>query len=156
MKKLSRMGAVLCAVLALPIAALAADKSFDGPSGWNHVTMGTPGAVRTQDVWKSGDAPTSDVLTVLTDTSIPFDAAIEAVRTNTKANGLKLNIDADKTCNGKKAHIFEMTFGTEKRTFVNQTLVEDGTGSMRITYSRLDTQPFSNDVKAALFAYCGA
>ncbi|GAC1414257.1 MAG: hypothetical protein NVSMB64_24480 [Candidatus Velthaea sp.] len=155
MVRISRVGVALCVALMFPAAALA-EKAFTGPAGWNHVVSATPGAVRTQDVWKAGDGgPSVDVLTVLTDSSIPLADAIDAVHTNVHNIGMKLTIDQDRTCNSRRAHTFEMAFGGDKKTLVNQTIIDQGAGSMRITYSRLDGQPFASEVKAALAEYCG-
>lgn len=147
--------AAVIAVL-VPLAASAA-KTFDMPAGWNHAITSSPGVARTQDVWKAGDGgPTADVLSVLTDTALPYADAVGAVRNNVQSGSLKLTVDQDRTCDGKKTHVFELAFGTDKKTLINQTIVDEGSGSMRITYSRLDGQPFSNDVKSALAAFCGS
>ncbi|GAC1545969.1 MAG: hypothetical protein NVS2B17_28800 [Candidatus Velthaea sp.] len=154
MSQLIRMCAAVCVAVAVPVAAFAA-KTFEPPTGWNHVVASTPGVSRTQDVWKAGEGQNADVLAVLTDSSVGFIDALGAVRSNVQGGGLKMTIDQDRTCDGKKAHMFELSFGADKKTLINQTIVDEGSGSMRITYTRIDGQPFSPEVKAALAAFCG-
>lgn len=144
-----------CALVAVPLAANAS-KSFSGPATWSHVASSTPGAERSQDVWKSGDSPSAEVLAVMSDSTMNYDGIIAAVRANVAGGGMKLGIDKDITCEGNRAHTFEMSFGPDgKKTLVNQTIVADGDGTTRITYTRADGKPYADDVKAAISAYCG-
>lgn len=145
-----------CAIAAVPLAA-AAMKSFPGPSSWTHVAATTSGATVSQDVWKSSDGPSADVLAVMTETTMKYDDVLAAVHSNVAAGGIKLSLDKDMTCAGDRAHNFEMSFGPDgKKTLVNQTIIADGTGTTRITYTRADGKPFSDDVKTAVASYCGS
>jgi len=141
-----------CGLFALPLAAGAA-KAFGGPSGWNHDVIAQGGGGRTQDVWKTPDA--NEVLSMIADTGTSFDDAIGVIRKNATESNLRFGLDKDVTCDGRKAHLFEMTMGDSKKTLFNVTVVSDGTGMERITYSRPDGSRFSSDVKNALSSYCG-
>lgn len=148
-----RLAIVLgCALLALPVAAGAA-KAFAGPSGWNHDIVAQGGSGRTQDVWKSTDA--AEVVSVIADTSTSFDDAVGVIKKNAIENKTRFGLDKDLTCDGRKAHLFEMAFGDSKKTLFNVTVIADGAGMERITYSRPDGNKFSGDVKDALTSFCG-
>ncbi len=139
-------------LFALPLAAGAA-KSFGGPSGWNHDVVAQGGGGRTQDVWKAPDA--TEVLSVIADAATSFDDAIGMIRKNAIDSKLRFGLDKDLMCDGRKAHLFEMAMGDSKKTLFNVTVVSDGSGMERITYSRPDGNRFSSDVKDALSSYCG-
>jgi hypothetical protein len=141
-----------CGLFALPLAAGAA-KSFGGPSGWNHDVIAQGGGGRTQDVWKTPDA--NEVLSMIADTGTSFDDAIGVIRKNAIDSKLRFGLDKDLTCDGRKAHLFEMAMGDAKKTLFDVTVIADGAGMERITYSRPDGSRFSSDVKDALTSYCG-
>jgi hypothetical protein len=155
MMKIVRVTTAVCAVIAIPLAA-SADKFFAAPTGWNHVVVSAAGTPRSQDVWKSSDSPNADVLQLMVDATAKYDDVLASVRANAASGAMLLTIDRDLTCDGKKAHTFELEFGQGKKILVNQTVVADGEGTTRITYTRQDGQPFSNDVKAAIAEYCGS
>ncbi len=142
-----------CGLFALPLAAGAA-KSFGGPSGWNHDVIAQGGGGRTQDVWKAPGS--NEVLSIIADTATSFDDAIGVIRKNATDSKLHFGLDKDSTCDGRKAHLFEMAMGDSKKTLFSVTVIADGTGMERITYSRPDGSRFSSDVKDVLSSYCGA
>lgn len=143
------------ATLLVPLTASAA-KTFLGPATWVHIASATPGTAGTQDVWKSSSAPTAEVLAMMSDATTSYDGVLAAVRANVASGGIKLGLDRDTTCNGSRAHTFELSFGPDgKKTLVNQTIIADGDGTTRITYTRSDGKPFSDEVKSAIGAYCG-
>lgn len=151
--RLYRLAILLgCGLVASPLATEAA-KSFGGPSGWNHDVVAQGGGGRTQDVWKGPDA--NEVLSVIADTGTSFDDAVGVIRKNATDSKLRFALDKDLTCDGRKAHLFEMAMGDTKKTLFNVTVIADGTGMERITYSRPDGVRFSSDVKDALAGYCG-
>jgi len=68
-----------------------------------------------------------------------------------------VNTDKDQTCDGKTAHMIELVYGPEaKRVKVDRWVVPDGAGTVQITYTRPEAEPFPDDVKGALAAYCGS
>ena len=140
------------AVFLLPLAA-SAGKAFPGPSGWNHDIVAQGGGGRVQDVWKSTDA--NEVVSVIADTNTAFDDAVGVIRKNATESKTRFGLDRDFTCDGRKAHLFEMAFGDSKKTLFNVTVVADGSGMERITYSRPDGNRFAGEVKDVLTGYCG-
>jgi len=141
----------LTALCAIPLAASAA-KTFVGPSSWNHVVSGTPGAARTMDVWKQSDSPTAPVLNVLFDSNTSYNDMLGQVRTNAQNGGIKIVGDKDRPCAGQTAHEFDIQLGAGSLT--TQTIVPDTKGVTRITYTRSSGQPIAKDVQSAIDSFC--
>jgi len=143
--------ALIAFVAFLPLAAPAAGKSFTGPSGWDH-TVGataTPQSPRAQETWKKSDG---ELVTYLSDGGLSYDDIIGMVHKNISDNGFKPSMDKDRTCDGKRAHELEMTFGT---AVVHQVIVDDAPGVTKLTYTRSQGTALSPDVTSAITAYCG-
>jgi hypothetical protein len=140
-----------CASVALvPMAALAAAKPFAGPQGWDHTVTSTPTPQqpRAQETWKKN----GEQITYLSDGGLTYDDIVAMVRKNISDNGLHPTVDRDRTCDGRRAHEVEMTFGT---TIVHQVIVDDSPGVTKVTYTREQRKPMAADVTAAFVAYCG-
>lgn len=144
--------ALLALVLA-PLGAWAAPKPFTGPaSGWDH-TVGvtaTAQAPRAQETWKKRDG---EYLTYLEDAGLSYDDALAMVKKNIADNAITPAVDSDRKCDGRRAHEFEMTFGT---TIYRQIIVDDAPGLTKITYVRPQGIAMAPDVMATLNGYCGA
>ncbi|GAC1581173.1 MAG: hypothetical protein NVS3B7_16140 [Candidatus Elarobacter sp.] len=148
-----RTAAALVAFAAfLPVAAAAASKPFTGPAGWEHTvgTMPTSELPRAQETWKKSDG---ELLTYLADGGLAYDEIVGMVKKNIAANALKTAVDKDRTCDGRRAHEVEMTFGT---TLVHQVIVDDAPGVTKLTYTRSSGTPSGADVTSSVSAYCGA
>jgi hypothetical protein len=144
--------ALLTLTAFLPLAALAATKPFPGPSGWDHTVGATPTAEapRAQETWKKSDG---ELLTYLADAGLSYDDTIALVKKNVTDNGLKTTVDADRKCDGRRAHEVELAFGT---AIVHQIIVDDAPGVTKLTYSRPAGVTPAGDVTGALTAYCGS
>jgi hypothetical protein len=130
----------------------AAGQPFTGPKGWNHAVgaTATPQSPRAQETWKKDDG---EFVTYFSDGALSYDDVLAMVRKNVTDNALKTSGDADRKCEGRRAHELEMTLGT---TLVYQLIVDDAPGVTRLTYVRPQNVAKSADVTAALTAYCGA
>lgn len=150
-----RVSAALAALAALlPIATFAASKPFAGLSGWEHptpaVTTAPAGqAPRAQDTWKKRDG---EFVTYLADGGLSYDDVIALVKKNIADNGLKTPVDTDRTCDGRRAHEFELVLGT---TVIHQVIVDDAPGVTKLTYARPQEVRAGADVTTAIEAYCG-
>jgi hypothetical protein len=135
----------------IPVAAAAAAKPFTGPVGWDHTVVATPTPAlpRAQETWKKSD---SEVLTYLSDAALSYDDIVAMVKKNLSDNGMRPSYDKDRTCDGKRAHEVELTFGT---TVVRQIIIDDAPGVTKLTYTRTQGSPQSPDELAAISAYCG-
>ena len=143
--------ALLAFAASLPIAAWAAAKPFAGPSGWDH-TVGataTPQLPRAQETWKKSDG---ELLTYLSDGGLAYDDVVGLVHKNIADNALKPSVDKDRTCDGRRAHEVEMTFGT---TVVRQIIVDDSPGVTKLTYTRPQGMTAGTDATTAISTYCG-
>lgn len=138
--------------LLLPGAADAAAKPFPGPpSGWDH-TVGatpTPEVPRAQETWRKSDG---EVLSYLADGAAVYDDTVGLVKKNVGDNGLKPSVDADRKCDGRRAHEVELTLGT---AIVHQLIIDDAPGVTKVTYVRPAGSPAGADVASAMSAYCG-
>jgi hypothetical protein len=143
----------VAAFCAIPLAASAA-KTFVGPSSWNHIVTGTPGAARSVDVWKMNTSPTSPVLNVVVDTAQSYPDALSAVRANAQNGGIRITGDKDKPCGSVTAHEFDIELDAGNKILSTYTIVPDPKGITRITYSRPADAPQSKDVQAAIDAFC--
>ena len=131
----ARTATLIAAVgLSLPIAAAAAGKPFAGPAGWDHVVAMTASAQspRTQESWKKSDG---ELITFMSD------------------DGFKPSVDKDRTCDGRRAHEVEMTFGT---TVVHQIVIDDAPGLTKLTYTHPQGVGPSPDATSTIAAYCGS
>jgi hypothetical protein len=149
---LRTVSALVALAAALPLAALAATKPFPGPSGWDHSVGATPTAEapRAQETWKKSDG---EQLTYLADAGLSYDDTIALVKKNVTDNGFKASVDADRKCDGRRAHEVELTFGT---SIVHQIIVDDAPGVTKLTYIRPQTIAPAADATGALTAYCGS
>ena len=143
--------ALLAFAVFVPLAAIAASKPFPGPSGWDHSVGATPTAdtPRAQETWKKSDG---EQVTYLADTALSFDDTIASVKKNIVTNGFKASVDADRTCDGRRAHEVELTLGT---SVVHQIIVDDAPGVTKVTYLRPQAVTAGADATSALNAYCG-
>ena len=144
--------ALVALAAALPLAALAATKPFPGPNGWDHTVGATPTAAapRAQETWRKSDG---ELLTYLADAALSYDDTIALVKKNVVDNGFKTSVDADRKCDGRRAHEVELTFGT---SIVHQIIVDDAPGVTKVTYTRPQTMTPGADATGALNAYCGS
>lgn len=148
-----RAAAALLAFAAfVPLAALGATKPFPGPAGWEHSVNVTPttDAPRAQETWKKNDG---QQLSYLADAALSFDDTIALVKKNVADNGFKTSVDADRKCDGRRAHEVELTFGA---SVVHQLIVDDAPGVTKLTYTRPQSAASAAEVTSALNAYCGA
>ena len=138
--------------LSLPIAAAAAGKPFTGPAGWDHVVAMTASAQspRTQESWKKSDG---ELITFMSDDTLSYDDSIAMIHKNVADNGFKPSVDKDRTCDGRRAHEVEMTFGT---TVVHQIVIDDAPGVAKLTYTHPQGVPISPDAMSTVAAYCGS
>ena len=146
-----RAAALVLAAALVPVAAAAAAKPFAGPgAGWEHTVVATASAQspRAQETWKKG----GELLALLSDGGLAYDDIIGMVRKNVADNGLKPAVDRDRTCDGRRAHEVELTFGT---SVVHQIIVDDAPGVTKVTYTRPVGTPVGADATGALAAYCG-
>jgi hypothetical protein len=143
--------ALLAFAAFVPLAALGATKPFPGPAGWEHSVAVTPTAEvpRAQETWKKTDG---EQLAYMADASLSFDSTIALMKKNVADNGFKATVDADRKCDGRRAHEVELTFGS---TIVRQIVVDDAPGVTKLTYSRPQTVAPAADATNALNAYCG-
>ena len=143
--------AVLAFAAFVPLAAFAATKPFPGPSGWEHSVGATPtaDAPRAQETWKKSDG---ELLTYLADAGLSFDDTLARVKKNVVDNAFKTSVDVDRTCDGRRAHEVELTFGT---SVVHQIIIDDAPGVTKLTYSRPQALTPGADATSALNAYCG-
>ena len=146
-----RTAALLALAAFVPIAALAATKPFPGLAGWDHSVTATPtaDAPRAQETWKRSDG---QQLAYLADAALSFDSTIALVKKNVADNGFKLSVDADRKCDGRRAHEVELTFG---ESVVHQIIVDDAPGVTKLTYTRPQSITPAADATSALNAYCG-
>ena len=135
----------------LPLAALAATKPFPGPNGWDHSVGATATAAepRAYETWKKSDG---EQLTYLSDAGLSYDDTLALIKKNVTDNGFKASVDADRKCDGRRAHEVELTLGT---TVVHQIVVDDAPGVTKVTYARPQGTPAGADATGALTAYCG-
>jgi hypothetical protein len=148
-----RATALLACVALLPVTASAATKPFTGPAnGWDHVVIATPTPQqpRAQEKWTKSDG---EMIVYLSDAGLSYDDIVGMVRKNISDNGLHPSVDRDRTCNGRRAHEVEETFGT---SIVHQVIVDDTPGVTKVTYTRPQGKPMPPDVVAAFTAYCGS
>lgn len=151
-KALVRTAVAAALAACIPLAASAAAKPFTGPTGWDH-TVGmtaTPAAPRSQETWKSSDG---QLITFLSDAALSYDDSLALIHKNVASNGFKPAVDKDRTCDGKRAHEIEMTFGT---TVVHQIVVDEAPGVTKVTYTHPQGGTISPDALAAITAYCGS
>ncbi len=142
-------GLVFAAAL-VPLAAAAAPKPFTGPAGWEHAVGASPSpqSPRAQETWKKS----GELLTLLSDGGLAYDDIVAMVKKNVADNGLKPAVDRDRTCDGRRAHEVELTFGS---SVVRQIIVDDNPGVTKLTYTRPAGTPAGADATGALAAYCG-
>jgi hypothetical protein len=144
---------ILVALLTfLPCAADAAAKPFAGPSsGWDHTVNSTPTAEvpRAQETWRKSDG---ELIAYLSDGALSYDDMIAMIKKNVSDNGLKPSMDADRKCDGRRAHEVELGLG---KSIVHQVIVDDAPGVTKLTYLRPQGSPAGADVTSALAAYCG-
>lgn len=143
--------ALLALAALLPLAAAAATKPFTGPPGWDHTVAlaPTPQSPRASDTWRKSDG---QLVTYMADAALAYDDTVGMVKKNIADNGFKTAIDKDRTCEGRRAHELEMTFGT---SVVHQVIVDDAPGVTKLTYTRNQGVPMDADVTSAIAAYCG-
>jgi hypothetical protein len=144
--------ATLIAIAVLvPLSAAAVTKPFAGPSGWDHVVAATatPQTPRAQEVWRKGDGET---LVYLEDAGLGYDDVIAMIKKNITDNALRPSVDKDRTCDARRAHEIEETFGS---TVVHQIVVDDAPGVTKLTYTHPQGSSVSPEVAATLAAYCG-
>ncbi|MBV8149965.1 MAG: hypothetical protein JOY59_00280 [Candidatus Eremiobacteraeota bacterium] len=143
--------------LIVTLAATAAAKTFTGPSGWEHVDQSVPpGSSEKVDQWKQGSGDLQQSLIVLSDSAVSYNDILDRIHKNVSDAKLHVTVDKDQTCDGKTSHMIELVYGPDiKRVKVDRLVVPDGSGSVQITYIRPEPEPFSDDVKTALNAYCG-
>jgi hypothetical protein len=137
--------------LALPSAAHAATKPFTGPAGWDHAVQATatPQNPRAQETWKKSDGQS---LTELSDGGLAYDDVLAQIKKNAADNRLHPAVDRDRTCDGRRAHEVEETFGT---SVVHQIIVDGAPGVTKLTYTRPNGMPMAPEVVSAITAYCG-
>ena len=147
--------AVAILVSGLCATASAAFKPFPPPNGWNQQQQQAPPGT-TILVWTKDSGPLQQTLTVVDDPNEAYSDAVDRVQKNIAANKFKVSANRDQPCNGQTGHLFAMAYGPDVgRVAVERLIVPDGTGSAQITYMRPEPEPFSDDVKANLNAYCG-
>ena len=146
-----RATALIALAALLPLAAVAATKPFTGPTGWEHtaVVVATPQSPRATDTWRKSDG---QLVTYMSDAAVSYDDIVGMVKKNIADNGFKPSLDKDRTCEGRRAHELEMTFGT---SVVHQVIVDDAPGVTKLTYTRTQGVPMDADVTSAIAAYCG-
>ena len=145
--------ASLAAIAVLfPLTALAVTKPFAGPTGWDHVVAATASAQtpRAQEIWKRTDGET---LVYLEDSTLIYDDVIGQIQKNIAENAIRTSIDKDRTCDSRRAHEVEMTFGPG---VIHQIVIDDGPGVTKLTYTHATGAPASPDVLATIAAYCGS
>jgi len=145
------VSALLAFAAFVPLAALGATKPFPGPTGWEHSVTVTPTAEvpRAQETWKKTDG---EQLAYMADAGLSFDSTIALMKKNVADNGFKATVDADRKCDGRRAHEVELTFGS---TIVHQIVVDDAPGVTKLTYSRPQSVAAAAEATSALNAYCG-
>jgi hypothetical protein len=146
-----RTTALIALAALVPLAAAAATKPFTGPAGWDHTVGVTPTAQnpRASDTWRKSDG---QLVTYMADAAVAYDDIVGMVKKNIADNGFKPSLDKDRTCEGRRAHELEMTFGT---SVVHQVIVDDAPGVTKLTYTRAQGLPMDADVAGAIAAYCG-
>lgn len=134
-----------------------ASKAFSPPPGWDRVgSSSSPDSPRRLDAFKQGDGDVKQTLTVVADSSIGYADLLARIRKNIADIHPRISLDHDQTCDGKQGHLIELVFGGGGRgSIMNQLIVPDGDGTLQITYTRMEGQPFLDDVKAAIADYCG-
>ncbi len=146
-----RAAALVLAAL-VPLAAAAAAKPFAGlGAGWEHTVAATATAQspRAQETWKKSGG---EFVTLLSDGGLAYDDIVGMVKKNVTDNALKPAVDRDRTCDGRRAHEVELTFGT---SVVHQIIVDDNPGVTKLTYTRPTGTAAGADATGALAAYCG-
>ena len=144
---------LLAAAVAGPAAAAATPKPFSGPAtGWDHTVLAPPGptATHVQELWKKSD---SEQIMYLEDSGLVYDTIIASLKDNISTRNLKPSVDRDRTCDGRRAHEVELTFGN---SVVHQVIVDDAPGVTKINFTWPDGKTESPDAAKALIAYCGA
>lgn len=142
----------VCSLLA---TAAAATKPFPAPSGWNAVQQQAPPGTTIQ-VWTHDSGPLQQTVTVVDDPNDAYTDAVGRVQKNITANKFKVSANKDQTCAGQTGHLFAMSYGPDiGRIAVERLIIPDGSGSVQITYMRPDPEPFADEVKTDLNAYCG-
>ena len=146
-----RAAALIALTALLPLAAAAATKPFPGPAGWEHTAGATPTpqSPRATDTWRKSDG---QLITYMSDATVSYDDIVGMVKKNIADNGFKPALDKDRTCEGRRSHELEMTFGT---SVVHQVIVDDAPGVTKLTYTRNQGVPMDADVTSAIAAYCG-
>jgi hypothetical protein len=145
--------ASLAAIAALiPLSAAAITKPFTGPNGWDHVVAAsaTPQTPRAQEIWRKGDGET---LVYLEDGELGYDDVVAMIHKNITENGIHAAVDKDRTCDARRAHEVEMTFGT---VVVHQIVVDDAPGVTKLTYTHPQGAAISPEAISTLTAYCGS
>ena len=146
-------GALLAAALSAPVGA--SPKPFPAPSGWDAVQQQAPPGTTIQ-VWTRDSGPLQQTFTVIDDPTEPYDDAVQRIQKNIAANKFKISANRDQACNGTPGHLFAMAYGPDVgRVAVDRLILPDGPGSMQITYMRPEPEPFADEIKADLNAYCG-
>ena len=153
---LIRAACFFVTLIAAGAAAASADPGLVPPAGWTHVdSTGAPDPQRTFDTWKQSSAPGSQTLTLIKDLSSTYADAVARVKKNFADNNIHAAVDEDKTCQGVTGHVFEFTTGPDSSKFVvDRTIVPLGTGVETLTYVRSEKQPFDNEVKTSIAAWC--
>jgi hypothetical protein len=141
----------------MPAGSLA-DVGFTPPSGWAPITQtSAPGATRTTQMWKDKpDAADAQVLTVVSDSTVPYADVVSTIQKNAAAGGLTIKKDMDSACMGKTGHLIAIEYGTPDLMVVSERLiVPSDTGTIQLTYTRRDSQRFVDDVQKSISAFCG-
>lgn len=146
-----RASIIVALVIFVPVAAGAAAKPFAGPtSGWDHTVGAAPTAQapRAQETWrKSG----GELISYQSDAALSFDDTVAMVKKNLVDNSFKASVDADRKCDGRRAHEVELVLGT---SVVRQVIVDDAPGVTKLTYMRPQGTAAAADAMSAITAYC--
>jgi|HubBroStandDraft_6_1064221.scaffolds.fasta_scaffold488440_1 hypothetical protein len=144
----------LLASASVVTAAMAA-ATFPAPSGWRHVEQPNSSSDGTHkfDQWKlAGDPP--QTITVIEDSTMSYSDALAAVKKNFTDNHIKPAIDKDETCLGRASHNVEFSVGTDGQIIINNLLVPDGNGVIKVTYARGKGFDYDPDAKKAVTDFC--
>jgi len=145
----------LVALVASATVATAASAAitFTGPSGWSHVEQPNSDGTHKFEQWRlSGDPP--QTVTVIEDSSTAYADALAAVRKNFSDNHIRPSIDKDDTCLGHTSHTVEFSVGADGQIVINNMLIPDGNGVIKVTYARGKGFDYDPDVKKAVTAFC--
>jgi hypothetical protein len=159
--RILRRLALISVAVSLPVAAAAATPAFVGPPGWSHVQQqtATTDAPRTVDSWKLGGDATDpgQTVTFISDATASYGDTLAGIKKNFSDNHITSTVDADRTCQGKQAHVVEFAIGPSgHEVIINRILIPESPGLATITYSRAKDYPFDDDVKKAIETFCSA